>query len=169
MRKVHIHIALLWSVLAASGCWAAEPAPGAPAPAATEDKPAERAVWINLGGFSHHFSNNNHYNETNRGLGVEYRINADWAVMAGSYYNSVRRTTTYGAFTYQPLSLWSVKIGASVGVMDGYPAKARGGTFFAALPMATYEGSRFGLNLGLIPSMPKVDGAIVLQLKVRVL
>ena len=34
--------------------------------------------------------------------------------------------------------------------------------------MATYEGKRFGVNLGLIPSIGKVDGAVIFQFKLRV-
>jgi hypothetical protein len=160
------------AALLAGPAMAAEAGPAAAA-AAPPEAPAEtapqRELWVNLGGFSHHFANSKRYNETNRGLGLEFRWSPELSVMAGSYYNSVRRTTTYAGLTYQPLTLGPMKVGASLGVMDGYPAVSRGGTFFAALPMATYEGSRFGFNLGLIPSMPKVDGAIVLQIKVRAL
>jgi len=144
----------------------ADATPAATAPAA-EPAP-QRELWVNLGGFSHHFKHNSRYNETNRGLGLEYRWSREWSAMAGSYYNSVRRHTTYAGFTYQPFSLGPLNLGASLGAMDGYPAVSRGGTFFVALPMATYEGSRFGFNLGLIPTMHNVQGAIVLQLKVRV-
>lgn len=127
----------------------------------------QNELWVNVGGFSRHFVRNRGYNESNFGLGLEYRFNEELSVMGGSYYNSIRRTTTYATVNWQPYHVGEFKIGASVGVMDGYPSIARGGTFFVAVPMATYEGKRFGFNVGIIPSTGNVDGAIILQLKVR--
>ena len=69
---------------------------------------------------------------------------------------------------WQPWSIGPIKLGATVGVMDGYPSLAKGGTFFAALPMATWEGKRYGVNVGVIPSIGKVDGAVIVQFKLRV-
>jgi len=135
---------------------------------ATQEAGPDPEIWVNVGGFSRHFARDKGYNESNLGVGIEYRTSPDVSYMAGSYYNSVRKTTYYAAMNWQPLSIGPWKLGASVGVMNGYPAMAHGGTFFAALPMATYEGKRFGINLGLIPSVGKVDGAVVVQFKLRV-
>lgn len=129
-------------------------------------KPAG-ALWLNVGGFSRHFDRQSGHNENNLGLGLEYRTSEELSFMAGSYHNSVRKNTHYAAVNWQPWSMGSFKLGAAVGLMNGYPAMNRGGTFFAALPMATYEGRRFGVNLGLIPSMKDVDGAVILQFKMR--
>lgn len=54
--------------------------------------------------------------------------------------------------------------------MTGYPLKNDGGAFFAAIPMATWEGKSFGINVGVIPDLPKqhVDGAVVVQFKFKV-
>jgi len=136
--------------------------------AATEEAGQDPEIWVNVGGFSRHFARDKGYNESNLGIGIEYRTSPEVSFMAGSYYNSVRKTTYYAAVNWQPLSIGPWKLGASAGVMNGYPAMAHGGTFFAALPMATYEGKRFGINLGLIPSIGKVDGAVVVQFKLRV-
>ena len=136
--------------------------------AAAEDTDKDPEIWVNLGGFSRHFARDKGYNESNLGLGVEYRTSTELSYMAGAYYNSMRKTTYYAAVNWQPLSIGPWKLGASAGVMNGYPAVAKGGTFFAALPMATWEGPRFGVNLGLIPSIGKVDGAVVIQFKLRV-
>ncbi|MDP2018602.1 hypothetical protein [Hydrogenophaga sp.] len=124
-------------------------------------------LWLNVGGFSQHFKRQNGYNENNLGLGIEYRTSPEISYMAGSYYNSVRKNTTYAAVNWQPWSMGAFKLGAAVGLMNGYPAMNRGGNFFAALPMVTYEGRRFGINVGLIPSIKNVDGAVIVQFKVR--
>lgn len=127
----------------------------------------EGEVWVNVGGFSSHFNSSKNYNENNAGIGVEYRFSAQTALMAGSYYNSVRNTTTYAAVNWQPYVLGGWKMGLAAGLMDGYPGIVRGGTFFAALPFMTYEGKQLGVNLGIIPDMPKVNGAVVVQFKIR--
>ncbi|MGE0099322.1 MAG: hypothetical protein AB7S86_13335 [Hydrogenophaga sp.] len=124
-------------------------------------------IWVNLGGFSRHFDSNKGYNENNLGLGLEYRTSPEIAYMAGAYYNSVRKTTSYAAVNWQPWQLGPVRLGAALGVMNGYPSLANGGSFFAALPLATIEGRHFGINFGLIPSIGKVDGAVIVQFKLR--
>lgn len=152
-------------------CMSAVPAfaQSVPAPSpfpSFEDRSSE--VWLNVGGFSRHFSRNKGYNESNLGLGVEYRTSPEISYMAGAYYNSVRKTTSYAAVNWQPLSIGPLKLGAAIGVMDGYPSMASGGTFFAAMPLATWEGKRYGINFGVIPSIGKVDGAVIVQFKLRV-
>jgi len=125
-------------------------------------------LWVNTGGFSKHFEDNGR-NETNLGLGAEYRLRDDLSVMAGYHKNSLNLRTRYAAINYQPLEVGPFKVGASIGVMDGYPHMRDGGGFFAALPMATYEGKTFGANIGVIPNIPSqgVEGAFVLQLKFK--
>lgn len=125
-------------------------------------------LWINTGGFSKHFEDNGR-NEVNLGLGAEYRFRDDLSVMVGYHKNSLDLRTRYAAVNYQPFEMGPFKIGASIGVMDGYPMKSEGKGFFAVLPMVTYEGDRFGANFGVIPDIPSqhVEGAVVLQLKFR--
>lgn len=125
-------------------------------------------LWINTGGFSKHFEDNGR-NEVNLGLGAEYRFRDDLSVMAGYHKNSLDLRTRYVAVNYQPFGVGPFKIGASVGVMDGYPMKSEGKGFFAVLPMVAYEGDMFGANLGVIPDIPNqhVEGAVVLQLKFK--
>jgi hypothetical protein len=161
----------LWALLGILACSsplaAAAPTDEAPRSIVTIPEKDLGKVWVNIGGFSSHFARDKGYNENNVGFGIEYRQTPEIAFMAGSYYNSVRKTTNYAAVSWQPWTVWDWKLGAAIGLMDGYPALESGGTFFAALPMATYEGKRFGVNLGVIPDMPKVDGAIVIQFKFR--
>ncbi len=139
----------------------------AEAPGVSASPLSHSEMWVNVGGFSRHFARNKGYNESNFGLGVEYRLNPDVSVMAGSYYNSIRRTTTYATVNWQPYRVGEIKVGALAGLMDGYPSVARGGKFFMAVPMLTYEGRRVGVNFGIIPSTTNVDSALFMQFKVR--
>jgi hypothetical protein len=125
-------------------------------------------IWINVGGFSRHFDRDPRYNENNFGFGVEWRRTTEVALMVGVYDNSLGKASQYAAVNWQPWQIGPVKLGAAIGLLNGYPAIGRGGTFFAALPMASIEGRRFGINLGLIPSIKDVDGAILLQFKLRI-
>lgn len=126
-------------------------------------------LWVNAGGISRHFDRTKNFNERNEGLGVEYRWRDDASVMLGQYRNSMRDTTHYAALNYQPLQFGPLKVGASIGVMDGYRLMRNGGNFFAALPMVTYEGERFGVNVGVIPNVPSkhVDGCVLVQIKFK--
>lgn len=125
-------------------------------------------LWVNTGGVSKHFRDNGR-NEVHPGLGLEYRINSDTSVMLGYHKNSLSLRTRYAAVNYQPLNIGPLRIGASIGVMDGYPLKSQGKMFFAAIPMITYESKSFGVNFGVIPDIPSqhVEGAFVAQIKWR--
>lgn len=146
-----------WIVAVLALCWAS----------AAVAEPNKHELWVNVGGFSSHFNSSKNYNENNAGFGVEYRVSPQTSFMAGSYYNSIRHTTTYAAVNWQPYVLGGLKLGVAAGLMDGYPSIGRGGTFFAALPLVTFEGQKLGFNVGIIPDMANVNGAIVVQLKFR--
>lgn len=127
-------------------------------------------LWVNTGGVSYHFDRAKNFNEVHAGVGVEWRMNEDLSVMMGFHKNSLSLRSTYASVQYQPLHLGPVKLGVSAGLMTGYPLKKDGGAFFAAIPMATWEGKSFGINVGVIPDLPKqhVDGAVVVQFKFKV-
>lgn len=139
-----------------------------PSALASTNQAFKPEVWLNLGGLSRHFSRAAGFNENNLGLGAEYRTSPEVSYMAGAYYNSVRKTTSYLAVNWQPLSFGDLRVGAAVGVMNGYPSQSKGGAFFAALPLASWEGKRFGINFGLIPSVGDIAGAVIVQFKVKV-
>jgi hypothetical protein len=128
-------------------------------------------LWVNTGGVSYHFDRSKPFNEVHAGMGVEWRANEDLSVMAGFHKNSINLRSRYASVQYQPLHVAGIKFGVSAGLLDGYPLKKDGGAFFAAIPMATWEGKSFGVNVGVIPNIPKqhVDGAVVIQFKVRFL
>ncbi len=133
---------------------------------AVEETSAD-ALWLNVGALTYHPNRDKGYNENNSGLGVEYRLRPNTSVMLGTFKNSVHRDTNYAAVNWQPIALGNWKLGLAVGVMNGYPGVENGGYFAAALPMASYEGKRFGVNFSVIPSLPQVDAALVLQVKFR--
>lgn len=130
-------------------------------------------VWLNPGSFSYHFVRDKNLREDNTGFGAELTLTEEHALGAGSFINSDRRRSRYGAYLWRPL-LWkayNVKLyaGIAVGGFDGYPKYRDGGWFPAALPMLTVEGGALGANLFLVPTIAnRLSGAVSLQLKLRV-
>lgn len=130
-------------------------------------------VWLNLGAYSQHFDQSKDFRENNNGFGAEVWFANDHALMAGTFINSDRARSHYGAYQWRPLH-WrpagiNVGAGITLGVFDGYPSYRSGGWFPAALPVLAVEYERIGVNLFLVPTIAnRLDGAVSVQLKLRV-
>ena len=146
-----------------------------PAGAQAQDAPVDflPQVWISPGIYSRHFDRSKQLRDDNPGLGVEVALARDHTLLGGSYINSNRARTRYGAYEWRPLH-WRVAgldvgAGVALGAFDGYPNYRHGGWFVAPLPMLTIEGERFGVNLSVIPTIRnRLDGALAVQVKLRV-
>ena len=139
------------------------------------DQAAESAyqVWLNPGIYSQHFDSSKGLRNSNLGFGAEVKIAEDHRLMAGTFINSNSHRSRYGAYQWLPLRWqWKgVQIGAGVvaGAFDGYPNYRNGGWFVAPVPVVSIEGTTFGVNLTLIPTVAnRFDGALALQFKVKV-
>jgi len=130
-------------------------------------------LWLNPGSFSYHFDRHKDLREDNTGLGAELTLADDHALMAGSFINSNRRRSRFGAYQWRPLH-WQpagikVHAGIAVGAFDGYPNYRNGAWFPAALPMLAVESERAGVNVFFVPTIKnRLDGAISIQFKLRV-
>jgi hypothetical protein len=132
-----------------------------------ESKPISE-LWLNPGFYSYHFQKTKGFNNSNFGLGGEYRYSTVSSVTLGVFENSDRQTSHYAGWYWQPLGLGPVRLGAIVGAIDGYPMW-NGGWFIAAIPTASFEYKYIGANLLVIPGYKnKLYGALSLQLKLRV-
>ena len=137
------------------------------------DIETQRQIWLNPGFFSWHFDSNKDFRQDNWGVGVEVVLAPDHAVMAGNYINSDGERSRYAAYQWRPLH-WrpydvDVSAGIVLSVMDGYPRMNNGGWYVALLPLLAVEGKRVGANFSIVPTIKdKVDGAVVLQIKLRV-
>ena len=126
------------------------------------------SLWINVGGISHHFEDRDQFNQNHPGLGVEYRFNDAWSVMAGQYKNSVSEKSKYITASYTPWSIGQFRFGVAFGAADGYPGLNEGKVFAVLTPLVTYESRYFGLNLLIIPTVgSSVTGALALQFKFK--
>jgi hypothetical protein len=130
-------------------------------------------VWLNPGSFSYHFDRDKNLREDNTGFGAELKLTDEHVLAAGSFINSNRKRSHYGAYFWRPLR-WEISgaklyAGIALGGFDGYPNYRAGGWFPAALPMLAIEGDRLGVNLFLVPTIAdRLDGAISVQFKLRV-
>lgn len=133
-----------------------------------ESKPLSES-WLNAGFYSYHFQRDKGFTDGNPGLGVEYRFSTVSALTAGRFFNSDRQYSNYAGIYYQPIAIGSVRLGAVVGGFNGYPRMREGGWFLAAIPVASLEYQRFGVNLALVPSYrDRLHGALSIQLKLKV-
>lgn len=125
-------------------------------------------VWLNPGFYSYHFDKDINLNNNNLGFGLEYRYSTVNAITAGRFHNSDWQMSSYAAWYWQPLELGSVRIGALLGAIDGYP-KARNGDWFPmALPVASYEYKHIGISLTAVPTYKDVvHGSLTLQLRLK--
>jgi hypothetical protein len=130
-------------------------------------------VWLNPGIYSQHFDSNKGLRNSNIGFGAELKFAEDHRVMAGTFINSNDARSRYAAYQWLPWhAQWKgLQIGAGVvlGAFDGYPNYRNGAWFVAPVPVLAIEGTTFGVNLTLIPTVTnRFDGALALQFKMRV-
>ena len=130
-------------------------------------------VWLNPGSFSYHFDRDKDLRGKNTGVGAELMLAEDHVLAAGSFINSDRKRSHYGAYMWRPLhwEFTDVKVhaGVAVGGFDGYPNYRDGDWFPAALPVLSVDGERVGVNLFFVPTIAnRTNGAISAQFKIRV-
>ena len=147
-------------------------AQAAPAPASTGTGTWPH-VWLSPGIYSWHFDQSKGLRNDNVGASVQVDLAPEHGFLAGTYINSNRARTHYGAYAWRPLQWqWGgvdVGVGAAIGAFDGYPNYRNGGWFVAPLPVASIEGRYLGANLILIPTIAnRLDGALGIQLRLRV-
>jgi hypothetical protein len=127
-------------------------------------------LWVNPGFYSYHFQRDKGFDDTNPGFGAEYRFSSVASVTAGRFHNSDRRMSSYAGVYYQPWAIGPVRLGAVVGGFNGYPKMRDGGWFLAAIPVASIEYQRVGLNFAIVPTYKeRLHGAFSMQLKFKLL
>lgn len=125
-------------------------------------------LWLNAGFYSAHFDTDKGLRNANPGLGFEYKLDGSWSATAGRFINSDNAYSSYIGAYYKPWTLAGIKLGVVGGGFNGYPKAFNGGWFPALIPVATWEGQRFGLNVALVPPLQdRLYGALSFQFKVR--
>ena len=125
-------------------------------------------LWFNAGFYSAHFDTDKGLRNANPGLGFEYKIDDHWGATAGRFINSDNVHSSYIGAYYQPWTFAGAKWGVVGGAFNGYPKAFNGGWFPAVIPVASWEGKHFGLNVALVPPLKdRLYGAVSFQLKFR--
>ncbi|MYM88497.1 hypothetical protein GTP91_15105 [Rugamonas sp. FT82W] len=128
-----------------------------------------KEVWLNGGFYSYHFQRDKGLNDSNPGLGGEYRFSTVASATAGRFYNSDRAYSNYVGVYYQPWKIGPVRLGAVAGGFSGYPKMRDGGWFLAAIPTASFEYKSVGVNVAIVPTYKdRLYDAISVQLKLKV-
>ena len=126
-------------------------------------------LWLNPGFYSAHFDTDKGLRNANPGLGFEYKVDDTWSATAGRFINSDDRYSSYIGAYYQPWTFAGARLGVVGGAFNGYPKAFNGGWFPAIIPVASWEGRRFGLNVALVPPLKdRLYGAVSFQLKFRI-
>lgn len=134
----------------------------------TESRPISE-LWLNPGFYSYHLQKNKGLNNSNFGLGGEYRYSTVNSVTLGAFENSDRQTSRYAGWYWQPIEWGPMRFGAALGGIDGYPKMRNGNWFVAVIPAASIEYQNIGANLIFVPKYrDKVYASISLQLKLKV-
>lgn len=128
-----------------------------------------KAVWLNAGFYTSHFDQDKGLRNANPGLGTEWALNDTFAFTAGGFKNSDHQHSNYLGVYVMPWHWHMLKVGAVVGVFDGYPKANQGGWFPALIPVISLEGKRWGLNTAIIPTVQdKLYGGISFQVKYKI-
>jgi hypothetical protein len=130
-------------------------------PTKTETKP----WWITVGGFSYHFANRDMLNQTHPGLGLEYHLSDELALVAGGYKNSNYHWSQYAGANWMPLQYGAFKLGATAQIANHYDQANNGGIFAFAAPTLSVTTHKVGVNVYVIPTIAKVTGAVAVQFK----
>ena len=126
-------------------------------------------IWLNPGFLSYHFQKDIDLDDNNIGFGAEYRYSTIHSLTAGRFHNSDKQISNYAAWYWQPLEYASIRIGALIGAINGYPKAYEGGWFPLLLPVVSFEQNNLGINLTVVPSYKDMlHGSISLQLKLKV-
>lgn len=126
-------------------------------------------LWLNPGFLSYHWQRDQNLNGDNFGLGAEYRFSTVASFTVGEFRNSDRASSKYVGGYYQPIAIGPVRFGAALGAFNGYPKMKNGGWFLAAIPVASYDYERVGLNLSFVPSYKdRLYGALSFQFNFKV-
>jgi hypothetical protein len=148
-------------------------APIPPISVASFTSDSSSPMWVSVGVGSQHLQNASQYNQQNFGLGVEIPFQADWLPVVDTRYalgffrNSERARSIYaGAFLFpfaKPQD--PIKLGALVGVINGYERANHGGFFPLVVPTLAFEQNGFGANLFLVPPVAGIPATLALQVK----
>ena len=138
-------------------------------PFTTLEPAPKREFWIDSGFLTAHFESGKGLNGNNKGLGAEYRFSGTLAAILGRFHNSDRAWSNYAGVLWQPYALGPVRVGAALGLFDGYPRMRSGGWFPAVIPTLTHDWERVGVNVGIVPSYKdRLYGGISVQFKLKV-
>lgn len=131
---------------------------------------AASETWLTASLGSYHFQRGQGYCEVNPGTG--YERGERLRFVAGVFQNSNCRTSTYIGLSYSFVQWGSFSLGGALAAFTGYDKVSKekqreDKVIFAPLPVVSYEASRWGLNLIVLPPHDDFKGGVGVQVKWR--
>jgi hypothetical protein len=124
----------------------------------TKASPQNHTWRLDVHGLSRHFDRchskcTKQYNEQNFGLGLAYKVNKTFDLMAGFYDNSFNVQSTYVGVNIGH-TFGHFTPGIMIGGINGYTFDGLEESEFgpALLPNVSFDADRFQINVGYIPA-----------------
>ena len=133
---------------------------------------AHAETWLVASVGSYHLQRGKNYCEFNPGIGIEHGLTDNVRAVVGQYNNSFCLPSAYLGISYAPFVLGNFHFGSAFIAVSGYgdgvkKKSEQQDILLAPLGVISYERSRYGVNLVLVPPHGDFRGAAGLQLKVR--
>lgn len=133
-------------------------------------------LYIQLGGWSHHFDRNKKHNERHDLMGLEVELtevdSVVFGVAASTFKNSQAVTSNYFAGVAKACKEYSRNArgcaGITGGFINGYKSENQGGYFPAIVPYASIEYRRAGIDLTCLPKLYNRSSFCAVQGKIRI-
>ena len=124
-------------------------------------------TWLVTTVHSYHYdrSPSNRRCESNWGVGAEHHVSNDWSLHGGMYRNSYCRGSAYLGTGWFPVHRGTVHFGITAGIVNGYRQEPFGGYL---IPTVSIQDKRWGVNIGIVPSLDSAFTVIGVQLKYRI-
>ncbi|MBL4608543.1 MAG: hypothetical protein JKY01_12050 [Pseudomonadales bacterium] len=119
------------------------------------------SAYLQIGGWSKHFQNNQTYNESHNTTGFEVEFDTQtkstFGVLFTSFKNSHWENSRHAALSvkrcYQPFRFSKGCLGFTAGFIDGYKKIDGGGFFPALIPKLNFEYKKVGLDFLCVPAV----------------
>jgi hypothetical protein len=117
--------------------------------------PLQPQLWLTVGTANH----------VTRDIGLEYRLQGDVALTAGTYRHDDSRSR-YASLLFTPFQYGPIKFGLNAGALDGYASRREGRYQAFIAPAITVTYGRFGVNFTALPGADgRANGRFAVKVK----
>lgn len=119
------------------------------------------SAYLQLGGWSKHFQNNQSYNESHNTAGFEVEFDTQtkstygllFTTFENSHWASSRQVAVSAKRCFQPFAFSKGCLGFTAGFIDGYHKINEGNFFPALIPKLNFEYRKVGVDFLCVPAV----------------